>query len=370
MNAALYIHVPFCRRRCFYCDFYSVPYRYDLALAYVGALCRQIKERSERFTSVYVGGGTPTVLPVGLLARLLSALAGRLADDYEFTLEANPESLTPERLRIMRDHRVNRLSVGVQSFNDAKLRQLGRVHDAAAARAAITRAERFGFDNLGLDLIFGAAGETIGDWRGELAEAVVLPVKHISAYALSCEKSTPLYRRLKQGQAVTVSERSAAAMYRLTMRYLPSQGFAHYEVSNYARSGFACRHNQAYWDNDDYLGLGASAVSGIAGVRVKNVADIEKYIFRVGRGLSVGGRGERLSVRRRAGETAAVKVRTAEGVGKDWFKEKTGFDFFSLYAEVLPGLVRHGLLKYIGPHRVALTRRGFLFADEVSRALL
>ena len=295
MSIGLYIHIPFCRQKCFYCDFYSRPYHTTQAQDYLAALSRQLNGCIYRFSSVFVGGGTPTVLSGAQLGSLFKGIDKKRVSGGEFTVEANPESLSAEKIKIMLDCGVNRLSVGVQSFNDKKLERLGRIHDAAAARGKILLAHRMGFKNISLDLIFGVWGETLQVWENDLTAAAALPVKHISAYALSYEKNTPLSRMVIQKKADRLPDTCVATMYKLAMSFLPKQGFLQYEVSNFASKGFECRHNLNYWNNGEYLGLGPCAVSYIKGVRSRNCARFQEYIKRVNSGKSVAVFQEKLS---------------------------------------------------------------------------
>lgn len=371
---SLYIHIPFCARKCLYCDFYSVPYDPSLAAVYIALVVRQVTESEGGFTTAYIGGGTPSALDAALLTDLLGAVRRRCAGDAEVTVEANPESIDREKLAALRDEGATRLSIGVQSFDDRKLRQLGRIHDADRARAAVDAASAAGFRNIGIDLIYGVAGETLGAWEAEMASAVRLPITHLSCYSLTYERGTPLDALARQGKVSPSGDDLLGAMYRRTIEYLPAQGFGHYEVSNFAKEGYRCRHNLAYWDNAPYRGIGASAVSYIDGVRMKHVADVAEYIRRALRGETTIASSEKLEPARRARETAAVKIRTAAGIQFDWFRRVTGFDLAELERESLPRLIDDGLIVSIGEGGTAsgirLTQKGFLFCDTVSSAFV
>ncbi|MBU2103216.1 MAG: radical SAM family heme chaperone HemW [Candidatus Omnitrophota bacterium] len=369
MNTSLYIHIPFCRKKCGYCDFYSKPYRATLAAGYIDALCRQIRLCGDNFSSVYIGGGTPTVLPVLLLQKLLASLTNARRRAHEFTVEANPESLDRQRLRMLREYGVNRISVGVQSFCDVKLHMLGRLHSARVAREAVFACAQHGFGNIGIDLMYGVWNETLAQWQEELRQALTLPVAHISIYSLTYEKGTPLTKRLQKKKIAHIDDAVSARMYECAHEILARHGFIRYEVSNFAKRGFYSRHNMHYWRNEPSLGLGPSAASYRDGERRKNISDIRKYIERVGRGVSVAVSAERLRVQEAAKETAAVKIRTTEGVSHAWFKQKTGFDFLDLEKKELPALAREGFVR-LGRSDTRLTAKGFLFSDTVSAALL
>lgn len=356
MKRSLYIHIPFCERKCAYCDFYSVSYDNGLASRYVDALVAQAGEIEAGVSSIFIGGGTPTALSTPLLKRLLRGIRRLSGKGIEFTVEANPESLSGEKLSLFSDEGVNRLSIGVQSFSDAKLKRLGRIHDAAKAISSVILSKKKGFNNLNIDLMFGAPDETPDDCSAEFARAVKLPVTHISCYCL-------------EGKIVPADEKDAARMYSLAMGYFPRHGFRHYEVSNFAKKGFECAHNLNYWRNDEYIGLGASAVSYIGGMRERHAPDVKEYIKRSMAGKSTVVSSERLDGDRRAKETAAVKIRTAEGISFSWFKKKTGLDLIELEGESVARLVRNGLIRRTG-NGVRLTSRGFMYCDSVSSELL
>ena len=288
--------------------------------------------------------------------------ARSLADgSLEFTIEANPESLDAEKLDLFLDNGVNRISIGIQSFNDAKLKRLGRIHDGRSGKTAVVLAHKKGFINISIDLIFGVRLENIESWKKDLEEALDLPVKHISCYGLDCKK-------------MEAKEEEAADMYECAMDLLSKKGFRQYEISNFARDGYASRHNLNYWNNDPYIGLGPSAVSYMDGIREENMSGIEDYLGRAGRGEPLTVSSEKLKGVDNAKETAAIKIRTMEGIDFKWFKDKTGLDFRTLEQAVLPKLLEDGLVEYIkaeyGFSRVALTRKGILFCDIVSSAFL
>ena len=366
----LYIHIPFCRCRCPYCDFYSIVYKADKAAEYVDIVTKQVKKLNNKFHTVYIGGGTPSVLDTRLLRKLLGALSSHFSHSVENTIEANPESLTKEKIRVLRSQGINRISIGVQSLRDDKLKSLGRVHAARNARTAVDNAKRGGFTNIGIDLIYGVPGERFSEWKKELTEVVKLPVKHISCYSLICEKGTHFYR-LRD----SIDDDIVAKMYRYNMRFFKDHGFVHYEVSNYAKQTFVCVHNCLYWANASYIGIGASAVSYIDQVRIKNIADVNQYIKRAGNNRSLILQKEKLSTVRRAKETAALNIRRSDGIDFEEFKQITGFDFWQIEDhQELERCIREKLLRFRKKGKeksgIALTDKGFLYADSVSSALL
>ena len=374
MKESLYIHIPFCRKKCPYCDFYSCSYDLALARAYIEVLCRQIKALDRDFSTLYIGGGTPSVLDLALLKKLLRALSKISAKVEEFTIEVNPESIDKGKLELFRDNRVNRLSIGLQSFSDQRLKRLGRVHNSKKAIEAIQSAKRAGFGDIGIDLIFGVSGETVLEWMLELKQAVSLGLKHISTYCLTYEKNTPLFMQVKKKFLIPLDDKILANMYLGAINYLSKKGFKHYEISNFSEPGFESKHNRNYWQGNPYLGLGPSAVSFINTKREKNVSSIVKYIDKIKKGESPVSFSETLSKNKQAKELAAIKIRTKEGIDFKWFKARTGYDFLKLEGKVLETLSKDGLLKYkrkkgriIG---VYLSKKGFCFSDTASSSFL
>lgn len=374
MSTALYIHIPFCRKKCFYCDFYSVPYKRDLAKDYIAVLCQQIKEINAEISTIFMGGGTPTVIDINLWKQLLESLRKFSRQAQEFTIEVNPESLYSDKLKLFLDKGVSRLSIGVQSFSDEKLKFLGRIHSGILAKERINLAKKLGFNNLNLDLIFGVPGETLEDWKNDLSQAVKLPIKHISTYSLTYEKHTPLFEGLKKKLFEPSDDHLTAEMYKLAMEFLAKKGFLQYEVSNFARRGFACQHNLNYWDNQPYIGLGPSAVSFVDGFRKMNLISGKEYIQRVKQGKGYIVNSENLSQLARAKESAAIKIRTSSGINFKNFERRWGYDFIEIENQALKELLKSKLVEYIRRDNkkigVRLTQKGFLFADNVSSEFL
>jgi oxygen-independent coproporphyrinogen III oxidase len=373
----LYIHVPFCRQKCLYCDFYSDSYIEKLADSYIAVVLSQMQGLKMDFSSIYIGGGTPSVLSLGLLDDLLSCAAGLRRKDSEFTIEINPESVDEEKLRLFMDKGVNRVSIGAQSFNDLKLKSLGRIHGSEEALKAIDLSKKSGFNNISIDMIFGVSGESMEDWKSELKKAAGLGIQHISCYSLSYEKDSPLFRMREKKSIMPLDDEAVAELYKYAISYLPGMGYGHYEVSNFAKLGFECGHNLNYWDNNPYIGIGPSAVSYVDGIRYENVRDTEEYIDRYEKDIDLAIYREKLSSVKMAKETAAVKIRTSQGIDYSWFEDKTGFDLEDITEKgMLDELCRDKLLEYkrddatkeiIG---AKLTEKGFLFSDTVSSMFL
>jgi len=342
-----------------------------IATTYVETLAAQIEKIDAPVSTIFIGGGTPTVLDNIPLEKLLKSLHKLIRTDIEFTVEANPESLTKNKLSILLNNGVNRLSVGVQSFNDNTLQKLGRVHSTKEAREAIYSAEKAGFTNIGLDLMFGIWGQTLSEWENDLRKAVQMPVKHISCYALTYEKDTPAESMLNKNSITALDDKTTSHMYKTAISDLSENDFKQYEISNFAKKDFECKHNINYWNNNEYIGLGASAVSYIAGSREKNVSYTSEYIKKASSGYALGTSREKLCAQKRAKETAAFKIRMTEGISFDWFKEKTGYDLLELEKESLPEIFSSGLLAHTtNPSGIRLTKKGLLLCDIVSSAFL
>lgn len=377
MDIPLYIHIPFCRKKCFYCDFYSIKYDAELAREYINTLIPQVKRLKDegyRFSTVYIGGGTPSVLEPQLFECFLKSLG--LSDSEEVTLEANPESLTEQKLKIACALGVNRLSIGVQSFDNNSLSFLGRVHNSAQAAKAVESAYKNGFKNISIDLIYGIPGQDISLWQRTLAKAVSLPVTHISFYSLTYEKGTLLSQRLRDKEFLPLSQEEEAKMYRYGVSFLESRGFYRYEISNFSLKGFECKHNLSYWANCPYQGIGAGAVSFLGGVRKKFLPDVRKYVSRVkgnsSRGLFV--EEEKLPPLRHALETAVLNLRRKKGINLHEFTKNTGFDLLTVRREEINKLIKDKMVSFKKQKNrlsgIRLTNRGFLFYDYVCREFL
>ena len=308
------------------------------------------------------------MLKINLWKKLLNALARVSRGTEEFTIEANPESLSCSKIRLFRDYGVNRLSIGVQSFSDKNLKMLGRIHTAKRAINAVKLTERGGFLNIGIDLIFGVWNQTLDAWRNDLNIATSLPIKHISTYALSIEDKTALSGK------ISLDEDLAAGMYELSMEYLPKKGFKHYETSNFSKKGYACKHNIHYWDNGPSIGLGPSACSYCGGTRSQNLLNTNTYIKKVKSNQNPNVFSETLPKIKRAKELAVLKLRTKEGVNFKDFKKRTGIGLREVEHDTLSRLVSEGFLRYRRRNNnvvgVSLTKKGFLFSDTVSVELL
>lgn len=370
---AVYVHVPFCRAKCAYCDFNSYAGKDGLHEAYAGALCQEAERfwrdrptAAEGITSVYIGGGTPTVLSADRLGRILSASAPAQlrAAECEVTVEANPGTVDAESLRTLRRLGFNRLSLGVQSLDDHTLKLLGRVHDAAEARRALILARAAGFENVNLDFIYGLPRQSLASWRRTLREALRLDPEHLSLYALSVEPGTPLHDWVERGEIELPGEDQVADMYSLAEESLRDSGYEHYEISNWARPGRECRHNLVYWANEPYVGFGVGAHSYVDGRRRGNVADPAEYIRRVTEGLEVVESDEAIGPDLEMAETLFLGLRRGAGVSHSEFRRRFGCELAGRYGPTIAELVRAGLLS-ADAAGIRLTPRGRLLGNEV-----
>jgi putative oxygen-independent coproporphyrinogen III oxidase len=357
----VYVHIPFCASRCDYCDFATWTDRSALMDDYVDACVADTRTRVrhgelDAATSVFVGGGTPSLLPADSLARLLDEIPRQ--PGAEVTVECNPESVDPAKLRRYRAAGVNRCSFGVQSFRPHVLTALGRHHDPPTVTRAVDAARDAGFETFNLDLIYGTAGESDRDWRATLDAALALEPPHVSAYALTVEPATPLGRRVAAGTATAPDDDDQAAKYEVADDILSAHGLDWYEVSNWARPGHACRHHLLYWDQGDYIGIGCAAHAHRDGHRTWNVRTPERYLERIRAGAAPEADGEHLDAATRADEAFALALRTRAGAvpGPGSGPE-------------VDALVAAGLLVRVG-NRVVLTRRGRLLATDVTVRLL
>jgi oxygen-independent coproporphyrinogen-3 oxidase len=368
----LYVHVPFCARKCRYCAFYSGPSNAAQMRAYVSALRRELAEVASDLEprTIFWGGGTPSLLPTNLAEELLDAIgrAVPLGNLREWTIEVNPESLSEEKARLYRGGGVNRISMGVQTFDEKLLDALGRVHSRQQAVQSFETLRKAGFDNINLDLMFGLPGQTLEIWEQTLREAIAMQPEHISTYCLSLEEDTEFWAAFQRGFLVP-NEEIETQMFRRGIEILEAAGYPQYEISNFARAGRQAQHNIAYWRGENYYGLGPGACSTVRGERWMNVADTAAYIRRVTQGQSARENVERLAPLVLACERAAFGLRMIEGLEMNEFRRQTGFALEKLWAQEIAELLDNGLLERRGD-RLRLTRRGIFFADTAAAAFV
>ncbi|MEJ2727782.1 MAG: radical SAM family heme chaperone HemW [Deltaproteobacteria bacterium] len=373
-NAGLYVHIPFCLRKCPYCDFYSVT---DLSLKprFLKALMAEmglISAEGLCFDTLYIGGGTPSVYGHHDIGKIVSAGFENfdLKPESEFTIEVNPGTVSIDQLKGYREAGINRINIGVQSFFQDNLDFLGRIHTAGEARSAVTEAQRAGFQNMGLDLIYGLPDQSEGDWLENLKSAVEYDPTHLSCYTLTYEKGTPFYNRLKDGRIQPLAEEKVRALFEATIDFLENHGYFQYEISNFARIGkngrpHVSRHNLKYWTLVPYIGLGASAHSFSENQRYWNVSDVADYTAAIESGrLPEAGR-EELSREQQIIETIYLGLRTTAGIDLIGFGQKFGINFVKTFKEVLSVLAELNYLE-IRNNRCALTRRARAFLDSIA----
>ncbi|HOT95754.1 MAG TPA: radical SAM family heme chaperone HemW [bacterium] len=386
---ALYIHIPFCQHKCIYCDFYSTT-RTHLLPRYLAALQQEIAfyRRSPLFAdrflaSLYWGGGTPSLIPPDVLEPLLETLtvAWPPGPDTEITLEANPGALDIRHLAGYRRAGINRLSLGIQSFDDRELQLLTRIHSAAAAHSAITAAREAGFSNLSLDLIFGLPGQSVTTYAASVTAALEYHPEHLSLYSLTVEPVTPLAGAFARGELQRCDEEHEREMFLTGKTLLECAGYRHYEISNYSRPGCEARHNQGYWGGSDYLGVGPAAHSYAAGKRWWNVRDLEAYLESWERGEPAVAGEETLGMEEKRTETVLLGLRRSAGIDLELWQQRFGEDLLKRGARVLKRLGGVALgsppfaaaegeaLLTLNGARLALTRNGVLLYDLVCREL-
>ncbi|MGE4003240.1 MAG: radical SAM family heme chaperone HemW, partial [Planctomycetaceae bacterium] len=370
---AAYVHVPFCRHRCGYCDFPLVAGQDDLIGNYLRAIAVELGtvehdtvERRPEIDTLFFGGGTPTHLPPDRLRELFAAVLQSfdLAPGAEISVEANPLDLDDETIAVLVEAGVNRVSLGAQSFDAAALEVLERDHRPADIADVITRLKKHGIKNRSVDLIFGVPGQSLESWEQSLAAAASLEVEHISTYGLTYEKGTAFWKRRDEGVLMPVDEEVDRSMYALAMQRLPEAGFEQYETSNFARAGFACRHNQVYWRGESYFAFGPGAARYIGGMRSTNHRSVTTWLTRVLAGESGVAESETLTPEQRSRELVMLGLRQTAGIGLDVFAERTGYRLRDLAPAAFDRFLAEGLLEEEGG-RVRLAFQGRFLADTV-----
>jgi len=371
--AGIYIHIPFCAHKCLYCDFYSIT-ELSLQDAFLEALFREIAATKSLlpFDSLYIGGGTPSILPAQQIGRIIERISCQfnLEETAEITLEVNPGTVAIESLKAYRQMGVTRLNIGVQSFQDSHLRWLGRMHSADAAKDAILMARAAGFDQIGMDLIYGIPGQSRQAWLADLHQAISFDPEHLSCYMLTCEPETPLERMLQRQEFKPMADGAVCDLFETTITELSGQGYPLYEISNFARKDHSpdvnrSRHNQKYWTDVPYLGFGPAAHSYLNPVRYRNHRDIRAYMADLNSGTLPIAEKETLSMEQQLMETVFLGLRTLEGISIKRFEEKSGRPFNILFQELLtdPELKKRITLT---PEYCSLTFQGMMVLDSIA----
>lgn len=374
VSPGLYVHIPFCVRKCHYCDFNSDAADSATRRRYLQSLQRELHLspwKGATARTLFLGGGTPSELKRRELEALIRTIRDcfRFEPDAEWTMECNPGTVDRKKFSLLRQLGFNRISLGVQSFHDRYLTQLGRSHDSHDALEAIAAARAAGFDNINLDLIFAIPGQSLEEWETDLRQAFALSPTHLSLYNLTIEPGTEFGRRLAKGRLVETDEETSAAMFEAGLDLSSKAGFRQYEISNYSLPGMQCRHNLIYWRNQPYLGFGVSAASYVDGLRWTNAANWERYFHSVEEGRSARMSEERLSGRAALGEEVMLGLRTSEGVSESELERKFGLRLSQEFPDTVQFLKRQRLLEQRGD-RLCLTRRGLLVANEVCAEFL
>lgn len=360
----LYIHIPFCVQKCRYCDFVSYCGKEDDYDAYIDALINEMRSYAgTEADTVFLGGGTPSILSAAQLERLCGAVFDifKLSSGFEFTAEANPGTIDAEKARVLLNSGVNRLSLGVQSFNDAELRTLGRIHDAKTAYNTVLAAADAGFENISIDLMTALPGQSMESLMNTLNIAAELPLKHISAYSLIIEDGTPLAADYEMGLPDIPDEDSDRDMYAAAKSFLESRGFYQYEISNYARKGYESRHNIKYWECREYIGIGAAAHSYIDGTRFSNTASLEKYMS----GDRLSCERELLSEHDMIFEFIIMGMRMNRGINEAEFRLRFGTDIREMYGALLNRFESGGFIESADGY-IRFTEKG----RDVSNSIL
>jgi len=370
-TGGIYIHIPFCIRKCDYCDFYSVT---DLSLIpdFVSALIREMEIRSSHVhfpcDTIYLGGGTPSVLKPEQIRRILdNAFAFfDLHTHAEITLEANPGTLSPENLREFRHMGINRINIGVQSFSDDNLGFLGRIHTAQEASIALESAEKAGFDNIGLDLIYALPGQSEKDWHSDMKQALAFSPAHLSCYMLTYESGTRLTQRMEKGIFSPLEEESSGNLFEFTVKFLESRGYDQYEISNFARSpDLQSRHNRKYWSFAPYIGLGPAAHSFFPPQRCWNCGSVTEYIHLLKQNAVPEAGKEFLTSEQEMMEAVYVGLRKKEGILISEFEKRFAVCFDDLFGTLRKGLKEKGFLD-ADTDRCALSLQGMRFLDSIT----
>ena len=388
MTGYLYIHIPFCIKKCLYCDFFSVPYNAKTAVNYTDALCKELslkKDFAQSLKAIYIGGGTPSLLPDECFTKLFQCLRNNyhFSPDIEITVETNPGTISESKIQTLLDIGANRFSIGVQSFQDDELIFLGRIHNSGDATRTIETLIKHVIENFSIDLMYGIPGQTMDSWKASLRNAVELSPTHISTYELTLEENTPLYKLIKSpppplcqsgdnfkpADAECKSlpdEEIVLDMYNHTIDYLAGHGYEHYEISNFALPGFKCSHNLNYWNRGEYIGAGAGAHSFVNGVRTKNIADVNRYIDSLNSGIITETESFMITPAESLKEIIFLGLRKTEGINAKDNPSSTIYDREALkkLIDASGEMIREGYLE-LNEDYLRLTRKGTVISNTI-----
>ena len=366
-----YVHIPFCTQICYYCDFSKVFIKNQPVDSYLEHLLEEFQSYDiQKLRTLYIGGGTPTALSASQLEVLLNGLTKNLdlSALEELTIEANPGDLDADKIAVLKNSAVNRVSLGVQTFDDKMLKKIGRSHLEKDIYENIDRLKLAGFDNISIDLIYALPGQTMEQVKDNVAKAIGLDIPHMSLYSLILENHTVFMNRMRRGKLPLPKEELEAEMFEYIIAELEKSGFEHYEISNFSKPGFESRHNLMYWDNAEYYGIGAGASGYVNGVRYKNHGPIRHYLSAVEEG-NARITEEHLSQKEQMEEEMFLGLRKKSGVSMARFEEKFGRSFDGLYGEIVRDLVQQGLMQIEGD-RVRMTKRGLFLGDTVAERFI
>lgn len=366
-----YVHIPFCTQICYYCDFSKVFIKNQPVDGYLAHLLQEFHSYDiQKLRTLYIGGGTPTALSASQLEVLLEGLTKNLDLSMleELTIEANPGDLDEDKIAVLKDSAVNRVSLGVQTFDDKMLKKIGRSHTEKDIYENIDRLKLAGFDNISIDLIYALPGQTMEQVKDNVAKAIALDIPHMSLYSLILENHTVFMNRMRRGKLPLPKEELEAEMFEYIIAELERAGFVHYEISNFSKQGFESRHNLMYWDNAEYYGIGAGASGYVDGVRYKNHGPIRHYLKAVEEG-SARINEEHLSQREQMEEEMFLGLRKKSGVSMVRFEEKFERSFQELYGDIVKDLIQQGLMQVDGD-RVRMTKRGLFLGDTVAERFI
>ena len=366
-----YVHIPFCTQICYYCDFSKVFIKNQPVDSYLEHLLQEFHSYDiQKLRTLYIGGGTPTALSAPQLEVLLDGLTKNLDLSVleELTIEANPGDLDEDKIAVLKNSAVNRVSLGVQTFDDKMLKKIGRSHLEKDIYENIDRLKLAGFDNISIDLIYALPGQTMDQVKDNVAKAIALDIPHMSLYSLILENHTVFMNRMRRGKLPLPKEEVEAEMFEYIIAELERAGFEHYEISNFSKPGFESRHNLMYWDNAEYYGIGAGASGYVNGVRYKNHGPIRHYLKAVEEG-SARIHEEHLSLREQMEEEMFLGLRKKTGVSKARFEEKFSTSFENLYGQVVRDLCHQGLLQVEG-QQIRMTKKGLFLGDTVAERFI
>ena len=366
-----YVHIPFCTQICYYCDFSKVFIKNQPVDSYLEHLLQEFHSYDiQKLRTLYIGGGTPTALSASQLKVLLDGLTKNLDLSMleELTIEANPGDLDADKIAVLKNSAVNRVSLGVQTFDDKMLKKIGRSHTEKDIYENIDRLKLAGFDNISIDLIYALPGQTMDQVKDNVAKAIALDIPHMSLYSLILENHTVFMNRMRRGKLPLPKEELEAEMFEYIISELEKAGFEHYEISNFSQPGFESRHNLMYWDNAEYYGIGAGASGYVDGVRYKNHGPIRHYLKAVEEGNARFNE-EHLSQREQMEEEMFLGLRKKSGVSIARFEEKFERSFQELYGDIVKDLIQQGLMQIDGD-RVRMTKRGLFLGDTVAERFI